>query len=131
MIVESGFKFPKEARKYNRIPYLGGIPILGRAFAGVGVGGPADYLLIPQLGTLAIGTVGYGWQATKAVGSGVAYGSVYVGAKAWQGASTVGQGVRDIARQGEYSLGMPVDWEEATRPDDVAFVPLLNARWRF
>jgi hypothetical protein len=131
MIEESGFKFPSKAQEYNRVPYLGGIPILGRLFAGAGIGGTADYLLVPQLGTLAAGTVGYGWRGTKAAGFGVAYGSAYIGTTVWQGAATIGQGVVGVVKRGEYSIGIPSDWDMGRHLQEGSAFPLLTGQWRF
>ena len=61
-----GIDYPSKAKEYNRLPLLPGVSV-----GGVGIGGVADYTLLPQAATLIAGAGGTIYQGAQIVGYGL------------------------------------------------------------
>jgi len=85
-----GVKYPSDMRKYNRLPLLPRVSIGGRivfpgaSVGGIGLGGVADYTLLPQTVTILAGTGGTVYEGARFIGYGL-----YRGGEAIVGAGRI------------------------------------------
>lgn len=99
---QAHIEFPSEARRYNLMPLVSRVPVFGRMVGGVGIGGVADYTLVPQATTLVLGT-----------GGAVLRGAGYAGYGIYRaGATAIGFGgtVIDRAELFPGQTGVIVQW---------------------
>ena len=82
--LQKGVKYPSEMRKYNRLPLLPCVSVGGKTIfpgvsaGGVGMGGVADYTLLPQTATVVLGTGGTIYQGAKLTGYGLYSGGKFM-----------------------------------------------------